>query len=97
MARAELGDQVVIVDSMEDCVSGADCVLVCNPDEEFKSLTADMILGERKSAVVVDYWRILNESLGNDPRIDYIPFGCSVNDEANGAALREMWEDGGVA
>ena len=91
-ARVALEYQAVVVDSMNDCVRGADCVLVCNPDEEFKTLNADMICSNGQArAIVVDFWRILACTLRADARIEYIPFGCSVNDEANSAALKQMW------
>jgi UDPglucose 6-dehydrogenase len=91
-ARTALAYHAVVVDTMKDCVSGADCVVVSNPDDEFKSLTAEMILTNGQTrALVIDFWRILACTLGTDPRIRYIPFGCSVNDEANSTALQGMW------
>jgi UDPglucose 6-dehydrogenase len=91
MARSELGDKAVIVDSIEDCVADADCILVCNPDPEFKSLTPEMVLGDKGSVTVVDFWRFLRSSLEGHPGIDYRPYGTSADDDANAEAMKELW------
>ncbi len=97
MARSELGDKAVIVDSIEDCVADADCILVCNPDPEFKSLTPEMALGDKESVTVVDFWRFLRSSLEGRPGIDYRAYGTSADDDANAEAMNELWGGGGNA
>jgi UDPglucose 6-dehydrogenase len=97
MARSELRDKAVIVDSIEDCVADADCILVCNPDPEFKALTPEMALGDKGSVTVVDFWRFLRSSLEGHPGIDYRAYGTSIDDDANAEAMKELWGEGGNA
>jgi len=89
MARAELQDQAVILDSLEECLSQADMVLITTPDPIFRGLTvADF---KKSSVIVVDFWRILEQELAGRENIRYIPVGCSLDDEANAQRLRELW------
>lgn len=90
-ARAELGDQVVILDSVADCLAQAEVVLIATPDPAFRALTA-ADFGDKKSLVtVVDFWRILAKELAGQPNIRYIPVGRSVDDAVNAARLAELW------
>lgn len=90
MARAELGDQAVILDSVAECLAQADLVLITTPDPAFRTLTAKD-LGNKSKVTVVDFWRILGKQLIGRPNIHYVPIGCSVDDEKNAARLAEMW------
>jgi UDP-N-acetyl-D-mannosaminuronate dehydrogenase len=90
MARAELQDQAVILDSLEECLSQADMVLITTPDPIFRSLTA-ADFDENSSVIVVDFWRILEKELAGRENIRYIPVGRSLDDEANAQRLQELW------
>jgi UDPglucose 6-dehydrogenase len=90
MARAELQDQALIMESLEECISQADMVLITTPDPIFRSLTA-ADFNKNSSVIVVDFWRILEEELAGKENIHYIPVGRSLDDEANAQRLRELW------
>ncbi len=90
MARAELQDQAVILDSLEECLLQADMVLITTPDPIFRSLTA-ADFNKKSSSIVVDFWRILEKELAGRENIRYVPVGCSLDDEANAQRLRDLW------
>ncbi len=88
MARAELRDQAVILDSAADCLAQADVVLITTSDPAFRTLTAADFESVR---TVIDFWRILDQELAGESDIHYIPIGRSVDDETNTARLIELW------
>jgi UDPglucose 6-dehydrogenase len=88
-AKMELGYHALVVDSLDECLAGADCVLITTPDPVFKALKASSF-GVR-SITVVDFWRILDKELEGKSNIRYIPFGRSTDDEANSLRLQELW------
>jgi len=90
MARVELQDQALILESLEECISQADMVLITTPDPIFRSLTA-ADFDENSSVIVVDFWRILEKELAGRENIRYIPVGRSLDDEANAQTLQELW------
>jgi len=91
MARAELQDQALILESLEECISQADMVLITTPDPIFRSLTA-ADFNKNSSVIVVDFWRILEEELAGKENVHYnIPVGRSLDDEANVQRLQELW------
>ncbi len=91
MARAELHDQAVILDSMEDCLQQAEVVLVTTPDTAFKDLKAEDFLNDKPAVTVVDFWRLLAPALQGQKNIRYIPIGRSIDDVANTARMAELW------
>lgn len=91
MARAELHDQAVILNSAAECLSQAEVVLITTPDPAFKSLKASDFDGAKSNVTVVDFWRILDKELMGKPNIRYIPFGRSTDDKANAAHMIELW------
>jgi UDPglucose 6-dehydrogenase len=93
MARAELKDQAVILDSLEDCLAQADVVLITTPDPAFQTLTAAHFNNGKPKVTVVDCWRILGKELTDQPHIRYIPIGRSMDDAANGRQLAELWNN----
>lgn len=95
MARAELRDHAVILDSMAECLAQAEVVLVTTPDPAFQSLDADAFPSTEVPVTVVDFWRTLDERLSGKANIRYIPIGRSVDDDANSARLAALWN--GVA
>jgi UDPglucose 6-dehydrogenase len=93
MARAELKDQAVILDSLEDCLAQADVVLITTPDPAFQTLTAAHFNNGKPKVTVVDCWRILGKELTDQPHIRYIPIGRSMDDAANERQLAELWNN----
>jgi UDPglucose 6-dehydrogenase len=89
-ARSVL-QEVVILDSLEDCLAQADVVLVTTPDPAFKVLSAEAFLTSRASAIVVDFWRILDQALAGHPSIEYVPVGRGAGDPSLAASLAALW------
>jgi UDPglucose 6-dehydrogenase len=90
-ANAELHGQVVILDSIKDCLAQAEVVLITTPDPAFKSLTHADFASEKTQVTVFDFWRILDRKQIEKGNIRYTPIGHSVDDEANAARLSELW------
>lgn len=91
MALGELQGQIVILNSVEECLKQAEAVLITTPDPVFKDLTAENFRNERAEVLVVDFWRILQEKLNDQPHIKYVAVGCGDDDKKNLARLRELW------
>ena len=91
MARVELRDQAVILNSAAGCLAQAEVVLITTPDPEFRALTAADFDGKKPMVTVIDFWRILDKELAGKPNIRYVPIGRSLDDEANAARLTELW------
>jgi len=91
MARAELKDQAIILDSLHDCLTQADVVLITTPDPVFRVLTASHFNNGKPEVTIVDCWRILDKELAGHPNIRYIAIGCSIDDRKNAERLTELW------
>lgn len=91
MALGELQGQIVILNSIEECLKQAEAVLITTPDPVFKNLSAENFKNERAEILVIDFWRILQEKLENQKHIKYIAVGRGQNDRENSARLRELW------
>lgn len=90
-AKTELAYHALVLDSLDECLAEADCVLITTPDPVFKALNASSF--GAKPVIVVDFWRILDKELSGRSNIRYVPFGRSTDDEANSARLQELWSD----
>ncbi len=90
MARADLGDQVVVLDSLQMCLDQADMVLITTPDPIFKAMTVADFDG-KSTITVVDFWRILDNQLSGQPNIEYLPLGRSIEDGVNSKRLDDLW------
>jgi UDPglucose 6-dehydrogenase len=88
-AKTELAYHALVVDSIEECLAGADCVLITTPDPAFKTLGAQNF--GNKPVIVIDFWRILDAQLSGQPNIQYLAFGRSTDDPSNSARLDELW------
>jgi len=95
MALNELHGQIVVLDSVEECLRQAEAVLITTPDPVFKELSAESFRNERAEVLVVDFWRILLDKLNGQTNINYIPFGYGSDDQLNTKRLKELW--GGTA
>ncbi|HYP49654.1 MAG TPA: UDP binding domain-containing protein, partial [Pyrinomonadaceae bacterium] len=90
-ANAELKGKVLILDSAKKCLEQAEVVLITTADPEFQTLTYADFNPEFSKITVIDFWRILRGELQNRPNVEYVPVGCSTDDEENAARLRELW------
>jgi len=93
-AQTEFRGQILMLDSLADCLAQAEVVLVTTPDPAFQKLTAEDFPPFENPVMVVDFWRILQASLSNQPNIEYVPAGCSVDDVSNATRLIELWQAG---
>jgi UDPglucose 6-dehydrogenase len=91
MARTELQDHAVILDSVAECLAQAEVVLITTPDPVFQTLTAADFNSKDAPVIVVDFWRILDPASLTEPNIRYVPFGRSTADEENGTRLASLW------
>ena len=94
MAFNELHGQIVVLDSIEECLRQAEAVLIATPDPAFAGLTAEDFRNDWAEVLVIDFWRLLKDKLANQSHIKYVPFGYGDDDQANTKRLKELW--GGV-
>jgi UDPglucose 6-dehydrogenase len=87
----DLGDEGIILQSLNDCLSQASIVVVATPDPVYAQLEPKDFPVSGEPVTVVDCWRILSEKLVNQPNIVYLPIGRSANDDANSARLAALW------
>jgi UDPglucose 6-dehydrogenase len=91
MARQELKDQTVVLDSLHDCLRQASIVIVTTPDPVYCELEAKDFITSGTPVTVVDCWRILASKLSKEAGITYVPIGRSVDDVKNTARLASLW------
>lgn len=91
MQIEELRRNIVVLNSIEECLSQAEAVLITTPDPAFKSLMAKDFHNEWSEVLVVDFWRLLRSELEGQPHIKYLGIGLSEDDAANNARLKAIW------
>lgn len=91
-AEAVLKYRTLVVHSLEECLESAEAVLVTTRDPAFLSLEADDLLRGKERLVVVDFWRAMPSSVQTDSRIEYIPMGRCLNDDACAQTLEQLWK-----
>lgn len=91
MALGEVEGQIVILNSIEECLKQAEAVVITTPDPVFKNLTAEDFVNERAEVFVIDFWRIMQESLKNQKHVKYFAVGRGQNDAENTERLRQLW------
>ncbi|CAN5263511.1 UDP-glucose/GDP-mannose dehydrogenase family protein [soil metagenome] len=95
MSLDEIRRNIVVLDSVGECLKQAEAVLITTPDPIFKELKAENFKNDRAEVLVVDFWRILQEKLSGQKHIKYVAFGNGEDDIANTARLNQLW--GGTA
>ncbi len=94
VAEMELDDirrDMIVLDSIPECLAQAEAVLVTTPDPAFRSLTASDFENQWSEILVFDFWRILTAELMGVERVRYVGIGTSEDDEANTSVLRKLW------
>jgi UDPglucose 6-dehydrogenase len=91
MSLDELRRNIVVLDSIEECLSQAEAVLITTPDPAFVDLTADDFKNEWAEVLVMDFWRLLRNQLENKPGIKYLAVGLSESDAENTKRLKTLW------
>ena len=91
MESGEIRRDVVVLDTVGECLSQAEAVVIATPDPEFRSLTSDDFTNAFSTVTIFDLWRTLPAELRHQPHIKYIGTGLSEDDEANNARLKRLW------
>ena len=91
MDIGELRREIVVLNSVEECLGQAEAVLITTPDPVFKNLTAKDFANEWAEVLVFDFWRILRDKLEGQPNIRYVGVGISEDEVANTARLKKLW------
>jgi UDPglucose 6-dehydrogenase len=93
-ANHVLGGRVLVLDSIEACLSDAEVVLIATPDPAFSQLTAaDFTRGHTRTVKVIDFWRHLAPALQDAPGVDYVAYGRGATPASGRNPLAELWED----
>ena len=90
-AREILKDSVSYADSIINCVSGTNTVVVANSDPQFHSLKPSDMSNTQGPTTVVDCWRILRQALENDERILYVGLGIGGSSIGSESHLSQIW------
>ena len=88
---AEIRRHIVILNSIHECLSQAEAVLITTPDAAFRDLTSANFRNEWAEVLVIDLWRLLRNELTNKPGIKYVAVGLSEDDNANAERLKKLW------
>ena len=91
-ATAALHMHALVSESLAACLQDAECIFVTTPDEVFTSLKPSDFMRGRDSVIIVDFWRCLPEAIQDHPKIQYIPVGRCISDNASIEKLRGLWD-----
>lgn len=91
MQIEELRRNIVVLDTIEECLAQAEAVLITTPDPAFQSLNAESFRNEWAEVLVVDFWRILRKQLQTASGIKYLGIGLSEDDAVNHTRLKSIW------
>lgn len=91
MSLDEIRRNIVVLNSIAECLKQAEAVLITTPDPAFASLSAPDFKNDWAEVLVVDFWRICRERLEGAPGIRYVAAGISEDDAANSARLKKLW------
>jgi UDPglucose 6-dehydrogenase len=58
-ARERLGERVRFSDALEECVAGAEAVVIATPWPEFRGLDPSTLAGGERRPLIIDCWRLL--------------------------------------
>jgi UDPglucose 6-dehydrogenase len=92
-ANNELKGRAVVLDSVRDCLAQADVVLVATPDPEFAALAPHDFTNGSRRVVVIDFWRLLQGRLSNQPGIEYVAYGHGAAAAEDAERLRDLWAE----
>ena len=91
MALDEIRRNIVVLDSVGECLNQAEAVLITTPDPAFDDLTASDFKNEWSEVLVFDFWRKFTGRLKGKTGIKYVGIGTSEDDDANTARLKKLW------
>jgi UDPglucose 6-dehydrogenase len=82
---------IVVLDSIKECLEQAEAILITTPDPTFRALKASDFKNQWAEVLVLDFWRILRSELEGKPGIKYLAAGLSENNVENTARLKQLW------
>jgi UDPglucose 6-dehydrogenase len=91
-ARDVLKDHVLITDTIAECVSDAETILVTTTDEAYKNLLNEGYIGTNKEVTIIDFWRYLGEEAKSCSNINYVPMGVCLNEDESLFKLSSLWK-----
>lgn len=91
MSLDEIRRNIIVLDSVEECLKQSEAVLITTPDPIFGELTGENFKNEWAEVLVIDFWRLLQDKLQNVPNVKYIAVGKSEDDEKNSDRLKNLW------
>ncbi|MEJ7623120.1 MAG: nucleotide sugar dehydrogenase [Pyrinomonadaceae bacterium] len=91
MSLADIRRDILVLDSVEECLSQAETVVITTPDPMFDSLRPEDFKNSWATVRVFDLWRRLAAVLNGQPHIAYTGIGLSEDDERNSANLKALW------
>jgi UDPglucose 6-dehydrogenase len=91
-AKQAFQDHVVVLDSLDRALSDASLVLVTTPDDQFKALTPEQVLGNKERVCIVDFWRCLRPELSNHHNIHYVGMGRFREESSAEKHLIDLWK-----
>jgi UDPglucose 6-dehydrogenase len=91
--RTEFGESVRITDTTDECLQGAEIVILTTPDPAFRALTRDQLELPARGAVFLDIWRLLDADLVASCGLRYMATGQSSEDALNATRLAALWGD----
>ncbi len=71
----DVAEAITLAPTMEDALAGAEALIIATEWPDFKTLTAEQVLGTMKQAVVCDANGFLSSALCDQPDICYISVG----------------------
>lgn len=95
-ARQELKGVVIVASDLPSALADAEMVLVTTVDDCFLSLRPEDFVAGKDRVIVVDFWRALSPAVREHERIEYIPMGQCLDDEAASLRMAHLWGDHAV-
>jgi UDPglucose 6-dehydrogenase len=90
-ARSALGERVLVVDELSECLSQGDVMIFTTADPIYTALSPKQIVLDRPSITVVDFWRSMACKLSNLPQVRYIPIGRCFDEHHSSEELSRVW------
>ncbi len=89
MSVSEHNWSFLVLESLEDCLTQSQAVVVATPDPQFQALSEADFHNQWTSVTVFDLWRVLRGSLSKSSRIRYVGSGLGSDESVD--RLRQLW------
>lgn len=91
-AKSILKDNVTYAASLQECLQGADCIVITNPCREFQVIEPNHFPRGAPRIMVFDCWRILQKKLQQCDWVDYRPLGVGNRGTDPSLGLANLWQ-----